>query len=771
MPEGPSSQVIDDEVADPVASPEAKNDRPAPRRRRRRLLRALGGFGLGRVLAFALLVVLLAARLWDPVPLEILRLKIFDLYQLAKPRDFTPQPVVIIDLDEPSLATVGQWPWPRTIVADLVREVFEAGAAALAFDVVFPEPDRSSAGSVAEALRGVDESLREELRALPSNDVWLARMLKQTRVVLGQSGYGGEVLDEERRLKYVSVATVGGDPRRFLTKFENAVQNIPVLENAASGIGMISVVPERDGIVRRVPAVLMVKDQIAPALSLELLRVATGQQTYAIKRQEGGIDGVVIANALIQTDKHGQIWVHYSGHRPERYVSAKDVLSGAVPKEKLAGKLVLFGTSAVGLLDIKSTPVDRAIPGVEVHAEILEGILSQSFLTRPHLAIAGELVVTAFVGLIIITLVPLLGALWTLILGGAVSASLAAGSWYLYVKEGLLVDVAFAMVAGLFLYALLVYENYLREERQRRQVRGAFSQYLSPALVEQLAENPDRLVLGGETREMTVLFCDVRGFTSISEQFKADPQGLTTLINRLLTPLTDAILETGGTIDKYMGDCIMAFWNAPLDDSDHASHACQAALVMLRRVEALNAEREAEAEAAGEDFIPLKVGIGINSGDCTVGNVGSEQRFDYSVLGDAVNLASRLEGQSKNYGVEIVLGSRTAAAVRDDLAVLELDLIAVKGKKEPERIFALLGDEAMAQDPAFTVFARKNGDLLHDYRNQEWPQARTVAADCRELDPTQRLGTLYELHESRIAQFQAEPPGPDWDGVFVATTK
>ncbi len=768
MPEGAAV----DRVEPGTVSPPAAAARPAARRAGgpRRWARKLG---LGRVLALALLAALLALRLWDPAPLETTRLKIFDLYQQVRPRAYTPQPVVIVDIDEASLAEHGQWPWPRTLIADLIRQIFTYGAAAAAFDVIFAEPDRSSPGAVADSLRGVDEGLRETLRGLPGNDELLAQMLKQTRVVLGQTGLiaSAGTGAADRPLKFVSVAMVGGDPKQFLIEFDSAVQNIPILQDAASGVGMITVSPERDGIVRRVPAVLNVKDQIAPALSLELLRVATGQATYAVKRQEGGVDGVVIAGTLIPTDKHGRIWVNYSGHRPERFVSAMEVLGGTAPKEALAGKLVLVGISAAALHDIRSTPVDRSIPGVEVHAEILETVLSQAHLIRPHLAIAGELVVTALVGLLIIALVPLLGALWTLILGAALAASLGAGSWYLYVADGLLVDVAFTMTAGLLLYAVLVYENYLREERQRRQVRGAFSQYLSPALVEQLAENPDRLVLGGETREMTILFCDVRGFTTISERFKSDPQGLTTLINRLLTPLTDAILETGGTIDKYMGDCIMAFWNAPLDDPDHAAHACQAALTMLERLEQLNEERRAEAEAAGEDFIELKVGIGINTGDCTVGNVGSSQRFDYSVLGDAVNLASRLEGQSKNYGVDVVVGSSTAAAVGRRMALLELDLIAVKGKREPERTFALLGDEALAQDTGFKTLVRKNGDLLDKYRNQEWPQAQIAAADCRTLDPALGLAGLYELHEARIARFREDPPGPQWDGVYVAETK
>jgi adenylate cyclase len=318
---------------------------------------------------------------------------------------------------------------------------------------------------------------------------------------------------------------------------------------------------------------------------------------------------------------------------------------------------------------------------------------------------------------------------------------------------------------------VMVFTNYLREEAQRRQIKNAFGRYLSPDLVGELAENPGRLVLGGETREMTILFSDVRGFTSISETFKTDPQGLTRLMNRFLTPLSDAILEKRGTIDKYMGDAIMAFWNAPLDDKDHAKHACEAGLAMIERLGVVNAERKQESEENGDAFMPLKIGIGIGTGEVVVGNMGSEHRFDYSVLGDTVNLASRLEGQSKNYGVTTIVSSQTAELVRGDFALLELDVIRVKGKTEPEVIYALVGPKELAAQSHFSELRHRMSQALTAYRKQAWSDALAALEPCRQKINGFDMTVFCELYAERIEEFRTNPPPPDWDGVATLQTK
>jgi adenylate cyclase len=374
-------------------------------------------------------------------------------------------------------------------------------------------------------------------------------------------------------------------------------------------------------------------------------------------------------------------------------------------------------------------------------------------------------------GLLVIAVAPLFGPA-SLVAVGAVFATLLIGtSWYFYTQQRLLIDFTYPLLSTTAIYLTLIFASFVREQAQRRQIRLAFGQYLSPALVEQLAQSPEKLVLGGEEREMTIMFSDMRGFTSISESYKNDPQGLTALMNRFLTPLTNAILDRKGTIDKYMGDAIMAFWNAPLDDQAHQLNACEAALDMLERVDALNQQRELEAKEAGRPFIPLNVGVGLNTGTCVVGNMGSDMRFDYSVFGDSVNLASRLEGQSKEYGFPIIVGSRTALSVKDKFAILELDFIMVKGKKEPEVIYAIAGREDTAQSGRFQRLRNLTIEMLACYRSRDWDGALAAIARGRRTDEARSLELLYNLYEARIRGYQENPPPEDWNGAFALLTK
>ena len=430
--------------------------------------------------------------------------------------------------------------------------------------------------------------------------------------------------------------------------------------------------------------------------------------------------------------------------------------------------ILFVGTSAAGLMDIRATPLSQSIPGVELHAQVIEQMLLQDFLERPDYADGLELVCLLVFGLILVLVLPRTGAAWGGLVTGIGIAAALGFSWYAFVELRLLFAPIYPSIIALFVYLSSSIISYLRTEAERQQVRSAFSRFMSPALVEQLAEDPSRLKLGGEMRDMTLLFCDIRGFTTISEQF--DAVGLTRLINRFLTPMTNVILDRRGTIDKYMGDCIMAFWNAPLDDADHVRNGCRSALVMMDRLGPLNEELRKEAEEEGRKDVPIKIGIGLNTGECCVGNMGSDLRFDYSVLGDDVNLASRLEGQSKSYGVDIVIGENTQVRA-DGFATLELDLIQVKGKTVPVRIFALMGDEALADDTTFQALLAKHGDMLAAFRGQEWTRMRALVAECRERAPGLGLGPLYDLYDERCDAFEADPPGDDWDGVFVATTK
>ena len=571
-----------------------------------------------------------------------------------------------------------------------------------------------------------------------------------------------------------SFATLGADPNPYLIEYPGLLSNIPALEAAAAGRGMFTVLPDPDGLVRRVPIVMKAGGAMIPSLNADMLRVATGQTTYVIKTGKAGVQSVVLAGIEIPTDVNAQLWIYYSHHDPKRFVSAADVINAKIPPGTFKGKLVLIGTSATGLFDMKSTPIEPVMPGVELHAQALENILTRTFLKRPDYTIGAELCLVLFVGLAFIVLAPILGALPVAILGMVLAGLVSGLAWYLFAQKNILLDVAYPLIGGLMVFVTMVFVNYVREEAQRQQIRGAFSQYISPDLVSQLAKDPDRLVLGGETRELSILFSDVRGFTSISEGYKKNPQGLTALLNRLLTPLSHAILEYNGTIDKYMGDAVMAFWNAPLDNADHAADACAASLKMMEDLDQVNAERESEAKESGTPHIPLRIGIGINTGECVVGNMGSDIRFDYTVLGDSVNLASRLEGQSETFGVPIILGSRTAGQVKDRFAVLELDALRVKGKKEPEVVYTLLGTNKLLGDETFKALQNQMDKLLSAYRNRKWTVATKALSALRNIDThlmSADLSALFELYEGRIREFKKNPPPKSWDGVFTAQTK
>jgi adenylate cyclase len=728
-------------------------------------------FGLARTACVGLLMLLFFLRITDPLPLEILRLKTFDLFQVIQPRVAEQRPVVIVDIDEKSLRAIGQWPWPRTRIAELITRLTNLGAIVIAFDIVFSEPDRLSPDAVADIFRDLDEETRNKLRTMPSNDQVMADAIRQSRVVLGETGLPTAAPQPATPPPPPGLAMLGPDPRPYLFNFPGRLRNIPLLEKSAAGRGLFSIRSERDGIVRRVPMVMVAQGDVLPSLTFEMLRVVSGSSTILIKSDEAGVKSVAIPGFEMPTDRNAQLWIHFAPHDKARYVSAVDVLEGRVTADRISRRLVLIGTSAAGLLDLKTTPTDPAMPGVEVHAQVLESMLTHSILASPNYAIAAELGAAFVMGVAIITLAPVLGPIYLLVFGAVIVALLAGTSWYLFTQHLLLIDFTFPLLSSLSIYLTLVFTNYVKEQAQRRRIRSAFSQYLSPTLVEQLAQSPEKLVLGGEQRDMTIMFSDVRGFTTISEIYKDDPQGLTALMNRFLTPLTNAIIDRKGTIDKYMGDAIMAFWNAPLYDPAHELNACEAALDMLDRVEQLNREREQEAQNGAAPFIPIRIGVGINTGTCVVGNMGSDLRFDYSVLGDSVNLASRLEGQCKSYGLPIIIGSKTAHAVRDKFAIFELDFIAVKGKKEPEVVYAIVGREDLANSAKFQCWRDHNMKMLSCYRKRDWQAALAALETGRAADEEGRFKTLYEVYTERIRAFQIHPPPDDWDGAYALESK
>ena len=775
------------------------------------------------LLSLVIAVLLGLTRISDPEIIEIMRLKYFDILQKKNPRETKGNTYsVIVDIDEKSLREIGQWPWPRTVLADLFEKSKESGMLVLGLDVLFAEKDRTSPDLISKDLQSRNPKLAKELSRLPSNESIAADEMTKFPIVIGHSGL--DVTGDANRddIKSTSVKVLLGDKgiKNWLTSYPGLLANVPEFEKNGSGAGTVSVAEEPDGIIRRVPLISDVADTIRPTLGLDMIRVAFQGNSIAARTGINGVEEIIIqtktiGNAAIPTDENGRVWIYYGesdsikGENSRYYVSASDIIKGRVGKERLQGKLGILGTSATGLKDIRPTPIEDRMPGVEIHANLIDTVISaimyytsnknaeaifnkaisegktedQALIERNKVKISGAPFLKAgtnmkFYEAIFTISLGFLITIFALKFGPIVNISfliltIGSGFYYsnhLFLNEKILFDPTFAGFSTFIIYFGNTFANYLRDANEKKQIRGAFSQYLSPALVEQLAKDPDKLVLGGETKKMTFLFCDVRGFTTISESFKSDPQGLTKLINRFLTPLTNEIINVNGTIDKYMGDCIMAFWNAPIDVEGHEKLACDATLRMHKAMAELNATRKEEAKAQNKNFLELKIGIGLNTGGCVVGNMGSDQRFDYSVLGDSVNLAARLEGQSKSYAVKTVIGPETYDSVKDTYATLQLDLIAVKGKKEAVTIYTLLGDNEFKESGEFKNLESKHIKILEFYFNQKWKnclnEMKLAKMLCNNL-----MSEYYEILTERINEYEKNPPPKNWDGVYVATSK
>lgn len=719
-------------------------------------------------------------RYADPFFVSALRLVAFDLYQRLDPGTYDPNlPIRIIDIDEKSLATIGQWPWPRTTVRELLLALASKGAAVIAFDVLFAEPDRTSVEEILKQLPASEAaSIKAASAGHASHDQLFAGALKDTPSVLSIALGDGPSSSVPAKAGF---ALAGDNPAPFLQGFKGVTENLPELENAAHGIGAFNWIADRDQIVRRVSLIFRLNQTLVPSLAMEAIRVAQGATTYILKAsnasgetafgQTTGLNHIRTGNITIPTDEGGGIYLRFRHFNKAEYIPAWKVLAGQVSPDDIDGRIILVGTSAPGLLDLRATPVDSEVPGIDIQSQVIESLLTGNLLERPDYALALEEFLILLFGVMLAVILPRVSAKASGAIGLLTVGIVLMGGWIAYRYGNLLLDPSYpALYLGVMTAGITVY-TYHNAETQRAHIRSAFGQYLAPAFVEQLAQSPHKLVLGGEEREMTILFSDVRGFTAISESYKDDPHGLTSLMNRLLTPLTNTIVDHKGTIDKYIGDAIMAFWNAPLNVPDHELSACAAALSMLDRVKDLNVAQRDETSKSGHSFIPFRIGIGINTGRCVVGNLGSDLRFNYSVLGDPVNVASRLEGQTKYYGVPIIIGSKTGGTAKEKFAILELDLIAVKGKTEPEVIYGLLGPEAMIGETRFQDFRKLYSTMLYSYRSRDWTGALEAIELCRSAGHDLGLTVLLDLYRTRILAFRESAPSLDWAGIFVAETK
>ena len=725
----------------------------------------------------AILIGALALRAVDPLPLQQLRNLTFDSYQRLKPRTYDPSvPVVIAAIDEKSLDKFGQWPWSRTSLAKITDRLTELGAAAIAYDVIFAEPDRTSPVAVASNLPADPQydAARAQLAALPDPDADFAAALARSPSVLAFAYSDDAALSADPSIEFpYGFSIIGTAEETYVAgKVQGApyaILPLPALMQAAHGMGEVHAGdPDADGVIRRVPLAVAVGDKLYPTLAGDALRVGVGGQTAQVKlTKDGFIDRMRVGEAIVPVNDRGELLLYDTGLVAKRYVSLGEVFDTGFDAARIAGHVVLIGTTVEGLKDIRATPLAPVMPGVEIHAQILEQIISNHYLTRPYDADQIEQYYLAAFGVVLLFFLYRRSAIaGTLVLVGALAVTIGA-SWWQFADKGYLFDPVYPGLAAVVMFSSGTVVNYLRVEKEKRNVRIAMARYLSPVLADQVSQHPEQLKLGGELRELTLMFTDIRGFTHISESL--DPQALTQLMNSFLTPMTRVIQDREGFIDKYIGDCIMAFWNAPIDVPSHAQKAILAAFDMRAELKRINAMLKETAEKEDRAEVELRIGIGLNSGICCVGNMGSEQRLEYSVLGDTVNIASRLESLSPAYGVDLVIGEETASGA-SEFALLELDRVRVKGKVLPIRIYTGLGDRTVASTPEFRQLHDAQSRLLAHYRAMAWDQAEAALAECRTLAPALLHG-LYELYEKRIAHYRIDPPPADWDGVYEAKTK
>jgi adenylate cyclase len=662
-----------------------------------------------------------ALRIYDPYPVEILRLKGLDYYQ--KTQEVKQSELfTILELDESSLEQNGQWPWKRDVISKYIEKAYMNGAALVVVPILFAEEDRL----------GGDEIFAQYLQALP--------------VVTAQSAsiQGKGKLVEQRVMAIGSVEVTD-----WLYDYPNGIGPIDIVADNAAGVGMTVTASELDGVVRRMPLMIQVKGEVYPTLPLEVLRVAGSDKGYQIKTDHAGVNAIRLRNAgTFKTDENARVWINFDTKFDKISVTNSDW-------SKVNGRIAVIALTAEGLSNSVATPI-AVSNGHELNMQVIETLYNDNALIRPVEATLYEITFT-FILSLTLTLCAL-NFLWVIngILISVTVVLLPYFGYNLFETHNLLIDFTYPVYSSFIVFTIAIFLRFIHEYKGKMQIKKQFEHYLAPEIVKKLQKNPDMLKLGGDTQELSILFSDIRGFTTISEQFKDNPQNLTDLINRYLTPMTYLVMESGGTIDKYIGDALMAFWNAPIegDKISHRVRSIETSLKMFDKLEELNEELKKEGKKE------LAIGVGINTGNVVVGNMGSDQRFDYTCLGDAVNLAARLEGQTKQYGVKILIGNETIKNIEDKFKFIELDKIAVKGKKEGVFIYTVLNEP-------FNYVKHKS--FLKHYKNRDWEKAIILIDEI--ISDTTPLEYYYKLMRDRVVKLRENDPGEDWDKVYRAISK
>ncbi|WP_342362309.1 adenylate/guanylate cyclase domain-containing protein [Terrarubrum flagellatum] len=722
---------------------------------RRRTRSSLWNWAAAIVWALPPAVLCAALILAEPTPVRAIKNLIFDSFVTWKPRAYDPQtPVRVVDIDEESLARIGQWPWPRTTLARLVKTLGDAGAAVVALDILLSEPDRTSLEQVLATMppSPVRDELEKSWREKGvSNDAALADIVGQTPVVIGlvATSEGGAAPP----MKY-GLAWAGDPAIDFLRPpFSGSTLPLTPLVEAAAGVGALNFLPDRDTIVRRAPTFVRIGDKIVPSLSMEALRIAQQASTYVIKSSNansaeafGAHTGIVSArngDAIIDTESDGSIRIYYSGYQAARRIPAWKVLTSEFNPEDARNRIVFVGASAAALSDVRATPIDAIAPGVEVHAEAVEHIVSGAHLVRPDYARGAEAVAIIAAGLLAAIISIAFSATVGAALAMLLAIALALGSWFLFSHNGLLFDAVFPPLSALASFASVTIASYRRSEQDKAQIRSAFGRYVSPAVIERLIADPSQLQLGGEMRDLTVMFSDIRNFTSRSERLPATE--VVRFLNAVHTPMSDIVMRSGGTLDKYIGDGMMAFWNAPLDDPDHVRNALRAALAMIEALPSIAGSLPADESQPPQP--PLGLGVGLHTGPACVGNLGSTHRFNYSIVGDTVNSAARIEPLCKDYGTPVIVSEAIVEAA-PEFAYLEIDEVALRGRQGLTRIFALQGDAKRAASEEFQALKRQHDEALAAVRSNA-TDALARIAECETSPAARPLLKVYGKWRAR----------------------
>ncbi len=733
-------------------------------------------------LKIAIFVIFIALIMFfaDVPFLRFMELKALDLRIISRGEMASGGETVIAVIDEKSLSELGRWPWPRKTMAGLVDKLKADGAKAVGFDIVFAEPDEnSSLKTLVELSREVGsqdkrvQGLLNRKKMAADNDAILAKAIARAKnITLGYFFHLSkkevahlsekDIQEAEENIatsRYQLIQSKTTPNEAALVHAYSAVTNLKPLSEAAENSGYFNAFPDTDGAIRWAPLVIKFRDNFYSSLSLSLLVQYLDWPMLSLNMAEFGVDGIKAGDIDIPTDESGRILINYLGPaKTFPHYSISDVMKGRLSPDVFRDKIVLVGATATGIYDIRVTPYSNVYPGVEIHANVIDNILHQNFLQHSALSKLLDIISIIFFGLLMGLIIPRLKAVQGIFVSFIIVASFVAVNALIFSNLNVWLNVIYPTLTMMTIYLGITVYRYITEEREKKKIRGAFQYYLTASVINEMLKDPTKLKLGGDKKDLTVLFSDIRGFTTISE--KLSPEDLVHLLNEYLTEMTNVVFKYDGLLDKYMGDAIMAVFGAPLDQPDHAARACRTAIDMMEELKKLQKKWEDEGRPV------LDIGVGVNSGDMVVGNMGSEMRFDYTVMGDSVNLGSRLEGINKEYGTNIVISEFTYAAVQDVFFCRELDSVRVKGKKLPVKIYELLAEKKDAEkwEKAVSIFE----EGLSKYKQGLWDEAIVFFRKCLEAKPDDGPAKLYI---ERCEALKKNPPEGPWDGVFTMTKK